>query len=159
RPLTREERSWREQRLLAAITLLWQTEEVRPRRPTVLDEVQAVLSIVGPSVFAVAPALHAEVARAVEARYPGARPPAGRSLEGPSWVGGDRDGNPNGTPDVTRQTIGRHRTLALTGYLRRVDQLAQELSVASTRALVTHELEASLRRDADDLPETAVELE
>jgi phosphoenolpyruvate carboxylase len=76
-----------------------------------------------------------------------------------SWVGGDRDGNPNVTPDVTRQTIGRHRTLALTGYLRRVDQLGQELSVASTRALVTHELATSLRRDATDLPETAVELE
>ena len=159
RPLTREERESRETRLLEAITLLWQTEEVRPRRPTVLDEVQSVLSIVGPSLFAVTPALHAELARAFAARYPRAQARAGRVLEVHSWVGGDRDGNPNVTPEVTRQTIARHRTLALTGYLRRIDQLAQDLSVASTRALVTHELEVSLRADADDLPETAVELD
>ena len=106
RPLTREEHDSREQRILEAITLLWQTEEVRPRRPTVLDEVQSVLSIVGPSVFAVAPALHAELARAFAARYPNVRPRAGRVLEVHSWVGGDRDGNPNVTPEVTRQTIG-----------------------------------------------------
>lgn len=159
RPLTREERSRREQRLLEEITLLWQTEEVRPRRLTVLDEVQSVLSIVGPSVFAVTPALHAEIARAVEERYPGSRPRDGRVVEVHSWVGGDRDGNPNVTPDITRQTIGRHRTVALTGYLRRVDRLARDLSVASTRALVTHELATSMRRDAVDLPETATELE
>jgi phosphoenolpyruvate carboxylase len=159
RPLTREERDSREKRILEAITLLWQTEEVRPRRPTVLDEVQSVLSIVGPSVFAVAPRLHAELARTFRQRYPTASPRIGPLLEVHSWVGGDRDGNPNVTPDVTRQTIGRHRSLALTGYLRRVDLLAQELTVASTRALVTHELEVSLRRDADELPETAVELE
>jgi phosphoenolpyruvate carboxylase len=159
RPLTREERDAREKRLLEAITLLWQTEEVRPRRPTVLDEVQSVLSIVGPTLFAVTPALQAEVARTFAARYPQARSRPGRVLDVHSWVGGDRDGNPNVTPEVTRQTIARHRTLALTGYLRRVDQLAQDLSVASTRALVTHELEASLRTDADELPETAAESE
>jgi phosphoenolpyruvate carboxylase len=159
RPLTREERGSREAGILEAITLLWQTEEVRPRRPTVLDEVQSVLSIVGPSLFAVTPALHAELSRTFAARYPQATGRAGRLLEVHSWVGGDRDGNPNVSPEVTRQTIARHRTLALTGYLRRVDQLAQELSVASTRASVTDDLAASLRIDADELPETAVELE
>ncbi|MFN8632771.1 MAG: phosphoenolpyruvate carboxylase [Chloroflexota bacterium] len=158
-PLTREEHASREQRILEAITLLWQTEEVRPRRPTVLDEVQSVLSIVGPSLFAVAPELHAELDRVVAQRYPRASSAPRRVLEVHSWVGGDRDGNPNVTPDITRQTIGRHRTLALTGYLRRVDLLAQQISVASTRSLVTHELERSLRRDADDLPETAAELD
>ena len=159
RPLTREEHASREARILEAITLLWQTEEVRPRRPTVLDEVQSVLSIVGPSLFAVTPGLHAELARTVAARFPKADPRAARLLDVHSWVGGDRDGNPNVTPEVTRQTIARHRTLALTGYLRRVEQLAQDLTVASTRALVTHELAVSLRTDADELPETAVELE
>ena len=158
-PLTREERESREDRILEAITLLWQTEEVRPRRPTVLDEVQSVLSIVGPSLFAVTPGLHAELTRMLAARFPKVNARAARLLEVHSWVGGDRDGNPNVTPEVTRQTIARHRTLALTGYLRRVDQLAQDLSVASTRALVTHELAVSLRTDADELPETAVELE
>lgn len=159
RPLTREEQTARESRLLEAITLLWQTEEVRPRRPTVLDEVQTVLTIVGPSIFAVAPELHAELARAFKQRYPNGRLPASRVVEVHSWVGGDRDGNPNVTPDVTRQTIGRHRAVALTGYLRRVDQLAADMSIASTRALITHELANSLRADADDLPETAAELE
>jgi phosphoenolpyruvate carboxylase len=159
RPLTREERSAREARLLEAITLLWQTDEVRPRRPTVLDEVQTVLAIVGPSLFAVTPAIHAELARAFGERYPQTPPRPGRVLGVHSWVGGDRDGNPNVAPEVTRQTIARHRMLALTGYVRRVERLAQELSVASTRALVTHELATSLRADADELPDIAVELE
>jgi len=159
RPLTREEYASREAQILEAITLLWQTEEVRPRRPTVLDEVQSVLSIVGPSLFAVTPSLHAELARAIAARFPKLGARASRVLEVHSWVGGDRDGNPNVTPEVTRQTIARHRTLALTGYLRRVEQLAQDLTVASTRSLITHELAISLRTDADELPETAAELE
>jgi len=140
RPLTREERESRESRILEAITLLWQTEEVRPRRPTVLDEVQTVLTIVGPSIFAVAPALHRELTRVFKQRYPNGRLRLGKVVEVHSWVGGDRDGNPNVTPDITRQTIARHRAVALTGYQRRVDQLAQDLSVASTRALITHEL-------------------
>jgi phosphoenolpyruvate carboxylase len=159
RPLTREERSTREARILESITLLWQTEEVRPRRPTVLDEVQTVLTIVGPSIFAVAPAIHRELARTVKERYPREQLRQGKVVEVHSWVGGDRDGNPNVTPDVTRQTIGRHRAVALTGYLRRVERLGHELSIASTRALITHELATSLRADADDLPETAAELE
>ena len=159
RVLTREEQATREAGILEAITLLWQTEEVRPRRPTVLDEVQSVLSIAGPSLFAVTPALHAELGRAFTARYPNAHLKSARVLEVHSWVGGDRDGNPNVTPEVTRQTIARHRTLALTGYLRRVEHLAQILTVGSTRALITHELAVSLRRDADALPEIAAELE
>jgi phosphoenolpyruvate carboxylase len=159
RPLTAEERTIRERRILEAITLLWQTEEVRPRRPTVLDEVASVQAMVGPSLFAVAPPLNAELRRVFERRYPGHPVPTVNVLEPHSWVGGDRDGNPNVTAEVTRQTIELHRATALTGYLRRVDQLAHDLSVASTRAAPTPELVASLATDADELPEMADELQ
>ncbi|MCC7368244.1 MAG: phosphoenolpyruvate carboxylase [Chloroflexi bacterium] len=159
RTLTREEQSSREAKILEAITLLWQTEEVRPRRPTVLDEVQTVLSIVGPSIFRATPVIHRELRRAFGERYPHVQLRAGRVVEVHSWVGGDRDGNPNVTPEVTRQTIGRHRSVALTGYLRRVEQIGHELSVASTRALISHDLANSLRADADVMPELAAELE
>ena len=157
-PSTAEEQAAREQQLLAAITLLWQTEEVRPRRPTVLDEVAAVLAIVGPSLFAVVPGLQAELRRAFERRFPGESLPEVPFLEPHSWVGGDRDGNPNVTAEVTRQTMERHRSLALTGYIRRTERLAHDLSVASTRATPSDALTASLASDADELPDTADEL-
>jgi phosphoenolpyruvate carboxylase len=159
RPLTVEERTSRERRILEAITLLWQTEEVRPRRPTVLDEVTSVQTMVGPSLFAVAPALNAELRRVFERRYPGQPVPTPNVLEPHSWVGGDRDGNPNVTAEVTRQTIELHRATALTGYLRRVEQLAHDLSVASTRAAPSPQFVASLDRDADELPDAAAELQ
>ena len=91
-------------------------------------------------------------------RYPGEPVPTVKPLDAHSWVGGDRDGNPNVTAEVTRQTIELHRATALTGYLRRVEQLAHDLSVASTRAAPTPELMESLASDAEELPEIAGEL-
>jgi len=159
RTLTTDERDHRERRLLEAITLLWQTEEVRPRRPTVLDEVASVQAMIGPSLFAVAPGLNEELRRSFSRRYPEQPFPPTTVLEPHSWVGGDRDGNPNVTAEVTRQTIELHRATALTGYLRRVEQLAHDLSVASTRAAPTPELTSSLAADADDMPDVATELQ
>lgn len=158
RPTTLEEQAARERQILAAITLLWQTEEVRPRRPTVLDEVASVLAIVGPSLFAVLPGLTAELQRAFERRFPGASLKPLSFLEPHSWVGGDRDGNPNVTAEITRQTIERHRAVALTGYIRRAEQLAHDLSIGATRAPASPDLLASLASDAGELPEVADEL-
>jgi phosphoenolpyruvate carboxylase len=155
---TAEEQSAREREILAAITLLWQTEEVRPRRPTVLDEVATVLAIVGPSLFAVLPGLHAELRRAFELRFPGETLETASFLEPHSWVGGDRDGNPFVTAEITRQTIERHRALALTGYIRRAAQLAHDLSVGSTRAAPSGALMASIASDADEMPGVADEV-
>src|SRR5262249_51361371 len=73
-----------------------------------------------------------------------------------TWGGGDRDGNPNVTADVTRIAFPRHRTTALVRYLDDVVALGKSLSVSALRVHGgTDELEASLARDRERLPEVA----
>src|SRR6201999_750909 len=75
-----------------------------------------------------------------------------------SWVGGDRDGNPNVTAAVTRATFARHRTAVLTRYLDDVVVLGRSLSMSDLRTTRAHgldELTAALERDRERLPEVA----
>ena len=149
--LAPDEREVLQRDILETITLVWQTDEVRPSRPTVLDEVDSILASVGGSLFEVVPRLQAELDAALAARFPvladGERGP----VRFGSWVGGDRDGNPNVTADVTRETMRRHKRIVLSRYLEDVSRLQRELSVAVTRAAVSDELLASLAGDAVQL--------
>ncbi|MDP8924787.1 MAG: phosphoenolpyruvate carboxylase [Chloroflexota bacterium] len=155
--LTPDEREALRRQTLTTITLLWQTDEVRPRRPTVLDEVDSVLASVGGSLFEVVPRVHDDFGAALAGRFPGLDGDRALVRFG-SWVGGDRDGNPNVTPDVTRETMQRHVRLALTRYVEDVARLQRELSVAATRAPVDDALLASLERDATQLRDVAAGL-
>ncbi|MFN8524575.1 MAG: phosphoenolpyruvate carboxylase [Chloroflexota bacterium] len=148
-----------DRQMLENITLLWQTDEVRLSRPGVLDEVRSTLAQVGQSLYQVVPRLHASLSTACSARY-------GDKLEAPpvpvrfgSWVGGDRDGNPNVTAEITRATIREHRRLVLDLYLEDVRALGQHLSVSRTRAAISRELDDSLAEDARALPDTASDIE
>jgi phosphoenolpyruvate carboxylase len=83
--------------LRARITLIWQTAEARVERPSVLDEVQSVIYVLAGTVYEVVPLVY----RAVDAAVPvglADRP----TFRFGSWVGGDRDGNPAVTPDLSR---------------------------------------------------------
>ncbi|MCC6178625.1 MAG: phosphoenolpyruvate carboxylase [Chloroflexi bacterium] len=158
-PLTPDEQDAIEREMLEVITLLWQTDEVRPRRPTVLDEVASVLATIGRGLFVVVPDVDREVRRTFQARYPEHDLTGSPFVEPHSWVGGDRDGNPNVTPDVTRQAIARQRDLVLRVYLSRIERLARELTVSSTREPVGEELQRSLEHDAGELPDIAALME
>ena len=109
----------------AEITALWQTDEVRARRPLVSDEVKMGLDYYHASIFATVPALYAEIAAAFTAEY-------GRTMtavEVPSmlsfgsWIGGDRDGNPYVTPEVTEESIAAAREHILSFYRAEVQSL------------------------------------
>ncbi len=95
--------------LLAEITALWQTEELRARRPTPLDEVEGGLYYLERSAWAVAPVLFRDLQEAVERYVPEARGAVRPFLRFGSWMGGDRDGNPHVTAEVTERTLVLHR--------------------------------------------------
>lgn len=141
-----------------AITLLWQTEEVRQTRPSVLEEARSTLGSVADSIAEAVPRTEEALRRAFEDANPRERLAPGPVLAFGSWVGGDRDGNPNVTPDVTRQVLADQRTAVLERYLAEVELLARSLSISERRAGCSRALRRSLESDARAMPEVAVEL-
>jgi phosphoenolpyruvate carboxylase len=109
----------------AEITALWQTDEVRARRPSVSDEVKMGLDYYHSSIFATVPALYAELASAFEVEYGRRLSPAEMPLmlSFGSWIGGDRDGNPFVTREVTISSITAAREHILAFYRERVQSL------------------------------------
>lgn len=143
--------------LLARITVLWQTAEARIERPSVLDEVQSTLYAVIGTAYDVAPAVQRAVRAAVAASYPGMGPVATPALiRFGSWVGGDRDGNPAVTPEVTRAAARLARTQILRRYRDDVEALGRDLSVSARLVGVSAELAESVDRDREALGQRVV---
>ncbi len=119
--------------VLAEITSLWQTDEVRSRRPTVYDEIKMGLDYYDVSIFETLPVLYHEMAEALRAAYglemePLALP---QVLEFGSWIGGDRDGNPFVTPQVTRDAIGLARGHLLIYYQQKLQEIMDLLTTSA----------------------------
>jgi phosphoenolpyruvate carboxylase len=99
------------ERVIAHVEALWGTLELRHTQPTVRDEVQGGLTYV-PVLAQVIPELTLELRRSFERVYGEDPGPIELPLSFHSWMGGDRDGNPNVTPEVTRETFALHRERA-----------------------------------------------
>jgi phosphoenolpyruvate carboxylase len=145
----------RHDRIREEITALWLTEEVHRRAPTVLDEVRNGLYFFEESLWEVVPRLYRELERALGESYPGERFEVPAFLRFGSWVGGDRDGNPNVTADITEHTLRLHRETALSLYERELEALQRHLSLAVEPGADEGPLAPSLARDEGDLPELA----
>jgi len=129
------------------ITVLWQTDEVRPQRPRVLDEIRHGLWFFEHSLLdAAEELLHA---------YREALPDAPLPLSFGSWIGGDMDGNPAAGPDTIREALGRGRALALARYREQARDLAAALGLTTSLVEVSRELAESIERDERELPEYA----
>ncbi len=116
--------------LEAELSLLWLTEQRRTERPAVTDEVRTGLYTVDETLWDVLPRIQRELRDALAAHYPGVTPP--RTLVRlASWIGGDRDGNPNVTAKVTAETLRLHRGLAVLRHRRELRSLEQSLSVST----------------------------
>jgi len=118
-----------EEALEREIALQWQTDEVRRERVSPLDEVRAGLVVFEESLWEAVPSCLRAADRAL--RRIGSRPlPIDSApIRFGSWIGGDRDGNPNVTPEVTRQATWLARWMAADLYLRDVTALRSELSL------------------------------
>ena len=145
------------QDIAADIEVLWQTDEVRQRRLSVIDEAQSVLLYFSRSLFAVTPRLYDDLKDALTHYYPHETFDIPLFLEYGSWVGGDRDGNPTITLAHTEQILRMHRETALSLYIPAVRALSDRLSESLHYAQVSDELTASLAQDAIDLPRIAEE--
>ncbi len=124
-----DERAEAERDIARQIALLLTTDEVRSTRPSVLDEVEQGLFFLGTTIWETVPRLYADVQRAAE-KHLGRRVEVPAFLRYRSWIGGDRDGNPNVTPEVTRQTLRRHRETAARLLRDELHALRRELSLS-----------------------------
>jgi phosphoenolpyruvate carboxylase len=131
-----------EELIRAEITSLWQTDEVRSRRPTVYDEIKMGLDYYDVSIFATLPGLYREISEALHASY-------GLEIEAHalpqvlsfgSWIGGDRDGNPFVTPEVTREAIQLARGHLLLHYQHQLDEITDLLTSSAQQIAVSEEL-------------------
>ena len=135
------------------VELLWLTEEIRRDRPSVMDEVSNALWYLEDRLLEAASRVRERLVEAFEDEFGrglGVAPVTPLTLG--SWVGGDRDGNPFVTAEITLAAARRARRAVLDHYAKALADLAARLSVSERLAPVSPELRASLERDRDDLP-------
>ncbi|WP_312471154.1 phosphoenolpyruvate carboxylase [Neobacillus sp.] len=147
--LTKKERKKLEESLFNEVTILWQTDELRHHKPTVLDEVRNGLYYFDQTLFEVLPEIHQEVAECLEKNYPTASWEVPNFLRFGSWIGGDRDGNPNVTHEVSWETLERQRRLVLKKYKNVLIDLMKRYSHSTTRVDVSTELLTYLEEKED----------
>jgi phosphoenolpyruvate carboxylase len=132
--LTAYERESVVEALRREIAASWETDEIRRARPTALDEVRGGLLVFEQTLWQALPRYLRELNRALS-RHAGARLPLDVSpIRFGTWIGGDRDGNPNVTPEVTRQACLLARWMAADLYFREIDLLWAELSMTHCSA-------------------------
>jgi phosphoenolpyruvate carboxylase len=113
----------------AEVVELWLTDRTRTVRPAVTDEVRMGLHFVESVFWDALPELYADMDRALASHYPEVVPPP-NWLRLASWMGGDRDGNPNVDHKVTAETLRLHRGLAVVSHRRTLQELARRLSMS-----------------------------
>ena len=131
-----------EQAIYRQIALLWQTRPLRRERLYVADEVETALAYLRDSFLPVLPALYTRWQRAL-----GHRPPS--FLRPGSWIGGDRDGNPNVTADSLRLALGRAAETVIGHYLDALHALGAELSISTDIARTSEEVDALAEASGD----------
>ncbi|HET7073570.1 MAG TPA: phosphoenolpyruvate carboxylase [Mycobacterium sp.] len=124
------------------VLTLWQTALIRMSRLQITDEIEVGLRYYPAALFRVIPQVNAEVRDALRARWPDADLLSAPILQPGSWIGGDRDGNPNVTADVVRRATGSAAFTALAHYLAELTDLEQELSMSARLITVTGQLTA-----------------
>jgi phosphoenolpyruvate carboxylase len=146
-PLPEQDLARLEELVLAEITGLWQTDEVRSRRPTVYDEIKMGLDYYDVSIFETLPELYREISAALRAAYGLEIEPLDLPLvlQFGSWIGGDRDGNPFVTPEVTRAALQLARGHLLLYYQRRLDEIIDLLTTSAQQRPVSDALLERLR--------------
>ncbi|MNI11007.1 Phosphoenolpyruvate carboxylase [compost metagenome] len=143
--LTNREREQLREKLLGEVLNLWQTDELRDRKPTVIDEVRNGLYFIDETLFDVLPEVYHELERCLSKYYPEEIWHVPSFLKFGSWIGGDRDGNPSVTSDVTWETLGLHRQLALQKYEEILKETLNHMSFSINIVNVSEELLQSIK--------------
>lgn len=141
--------------IVEEIVSLWQTDEVRRVHLDVLDEVKNGLYYFETGIFELIPHLYRDLEDALKQYYPDHSWDVPAFLRFGSWIGGDRDGNPNVTPQITIESIRLMQLTALDQYRRDIEELSSRLSQSTRQVSISQEFEESLQQDALLFPETA----
>ena len=141
-----------DRRIAEVIDLLWQTAELRLDRPEPLDEARNAAYYLDELMLHTVADVLEELADQL-ASLGIELPPESRPLTFGSWIGGDRDGNPNVTPEVTSQVLVLQHGHALRDLSALVDDLMQDLSSSEQLVGASPELLASIERDLAALPD------
>jgi len=142
----------RDRRLAEAVDLLWQTDELRLGRPEPLDEAINALYYLDDLFRLTIPEVLDDFSRELS-RLGIKLAPTATPLTFGSWIGGDRDGNPNITPEITKQAIVLQMGHAIRVTLEALDELRQALSVSTKLAGTSEPLLQSVAKDLELLPE------
>lgn len=145
--LTLREREQLREKLLNEVITLWQTDELRDRKPTVIDEVRNGMYYFHETLFHVLPEVYQELERCLGKYYPEHLWHVPTYLRFGSWIGGDRDGNPSVTSSVTWETLRIQRKMAIKEYQSILSELFKHLSFSTSIVDVTDELLASIQKD------------
>ena len=129
RDLTPDERHQVRERLRRLIAEAWHTEEIRRTRPTPVDEAKWGFAVIEHSLWHAIPSHLRKVDKALLDATGLRLPLEAAPIRFASWMGGDRDGNPNVTAAVTREVLLLARWMAADLFLRDIDALAAELSM------------------------------
>jgi phosphoenolpyruvate carboxylase len=140
------------ERLAETIDLLWQTDELRLGRPEPLDEAVNSIYYLDELLIQTVPEVLAEFANEVK-RLGVQLSLNARPLSFGTWIGGDRDGNPNITAEVTKAAILLQNSHFTRTVFEHLDELRQALSISTKLAGVSAELEKSVVQDLEKLPE------
>ncbi|WP_282937973.1 phosphoenolpyruvate carboxylase [Paenibacillus sp. RC67] len=145
--LTFREREQLRANLLGEVVTLWQTDELRDRKPTVIDEVRNGMYYFDETLFDVLPDVYQELERVLAKYYPEEDWHVPVYMKFGSWIGGDRDGNPSVTSDVTWETLTMQRELALEKYAELLQNFKKHMSFSKNIVDVTQELLDSVEQD------------
>lgn len=127
--LTPLERDMTLETLRREITAAWETEEVRRERPSPLEEVRSMLGVFEETIWDALPRYVRSVDRVLRQVVGDGLPLDAAPIRFGSWIGGDRDGNPNVTPDITRRACLMTRWTAASLYIGEIEELRAELSM------------------------------
>jgi len=153
--LTLKERRRIEEDLAEEITVLWQTDELRVRRPEVTQEIERTLLFFEHPLISATLEAYREFEDDLEAQFPEGTPRLGRVLEFGSWVGGDQDGNPFVEPPMINTALGLHRRLIVERHLGSVSVLVDHMSQSQRLTGVSEELREAIGGYEAQMPEVA----
>jgi phosphoenolpyruvate carboxylase len=145
-------------RMAAAVQELWGTDELRAVSTTVLDEVKAGLVYFTSTFARVVPAIYRDLDAAVRESYPDGEVVVPPLLTFGSWMGGDRDGNPNVTPDMTAAALGLMKDACLTHVERAVADLAERVTLSERVVGEPDELRELIAQSEGHAPSLALHL-
>ncbi len=149
---TPADRARTERRIAELIDAMWQTDELRVERPTPIDEARSVIHFFDALFASAAPQVYAELDHQL-ARLGVELRPEMKPLHFGTWVGGDRDGNPNVTSDITLEVIKTQHVHAVRRLISMVEDLAAELSTSDRIVSISDQLTISLAEDAVRFPD------